>query len=309
MSIKPFVDRPEIDPGSRKTVKTSGKNGIDTSQIDSYRAGINVRSMSDFSQILSPVVTGRGLPANQNEKFDFGIEQNTFGQSKLFEDAGEDGKNTFFEDIGNLKNPVAYINANSRTALYPEVLLSPSWLDPAQLDGVLEPLTIRSKINNTSNEGPVVAHDIRGSLMPSSGPEISGKSFKVESFIQFEKNRGSSVSSYFDSQDSAMNIDGYYVSVPGYDDPEDNLISPFKEDMSPEKTLSWNGRSYLPESSIQIQFDQDFTGDSRLGTIGISSNTGFSYRGGHYRTKSTGTGNQKCLGTDSIAFGGLIKNA
>ena len=308
MSIKPFVDRPESDPGSSRKTQVASSDGIDTSQIDVFRAGINIRSMADFGRSMVPVITSRGIPKRQDERFDFTIEQNTFGQSKFFEDPGEDGKNIAFDDIGNYGDPVAYINSDYRYALYPEVLHSPNWIDPGLMDGVLEPLTIRSKINNTTNEGPFVSHDIRASMMPSTGHEILGRSSVVSNLIEFYPS--SKIPPYFDSQDIAMTmeIDGVVLdlSAEGYAFPEPSPVKPFDDTVDLNVTDISRQAGLLSFKTAGL-----FTENPGYGIYGKSSPTGFNYRGGVYEYKDTSTGNktgnQRVNGVDSIAFGGLLK--
>ena len=133
------------------------------------------------------------FPAGSAIRFVPDLEICNYGQPKLFEDPSparkpgvEDGPGPApFDDISGISDPVAYL-VDPGTIQYPMVDVSPNWLDPAMMDSIIEPLAIRHKMSNVSNEGPFTAHDIRASLSPQTGPSIRGLGSVVESFIEFE---------------------------------------------------------------------------------------------------------------------------
>jgi len=218
MSIKPFVDAPAEDVGNavsdpwanaKQAAIDSGQlaatGAMDTSEIDRFRQGVNTRGPSDFVVSMLPWMSDRGFPDNASERFDPTIERNVYGQPKLFEDLGNsgpfNGRFSPFDDIAGVDDPVAFIK-DPGTQRYPIVLLSPNWLDPASMDGIIEPLAIRESLTNASIGGPWVAHDIRASLQPTVGPEILGTSLEISTFIPFEPI--AAIRPYFDAQDSSM---------------------------------------------------------------------------------------------------------
>ena len=297
MAIAPFTDRAEVDVGNSVTV-ISASAGMDTSGFDKARQGVSVRDFSDFRCKLIPYISSKGIPDKTSARFDHTIDKLNFGQPKLFEDLGKKQSAKFlpFDDINDY-NPVSFLNDNG-TAAYPDVLLSPNWLDPGMLDGSIEPLAIRTKINNTSNEGPFVAHDIRGAVMPNAGPEIASRTVFILNFIEFEPT--SKIPPYFDSQDIGNKDDsGFFLSLPGYDFPEEVSINPYVDQQIFQNADFSN--------DLSGSYSQSFTDGLSYGVYGKSTTTGFQMRDGSYVTTKGVTGNQRVNGVDSIAFGGLLK--
>ncbi len=307
MSIIPFKDKPEVDPGAEVIVIT-GSAGIDTTQYDKYRQGANVRNMSDFDKMMVFYVSDKGIAKNARERFNPSLTKLNYGHEILFETLDESGKSVLpWEDINGILNPVTFIN-DPLYAQYPVIMLSPNYLDPAMMNGVIEPLTIRNKLPNTSNEGPFIAHDTRGSLMPAVGPDITNRSTIISNMIEFHPS--SKIAPYFDSQDVAMSmtVDGVKIDLAaeGYAYPEEKAIKPFDDSVN----LNVTDFSEL-DGSTAFKSAGQFTENPGYGIYGRSSPTGYDYRGGVYDSeRTTGgnrTGNQRVNGIDSIAFGGLLK--
>lgn len=287
MAIKPFVERPRVDIDyKRETQVVSG--GMDTSEFNKFRQGVSVRDFCDFGCKLTPYISSKGIPARANQRFDHEIEKLNFGQPKLFEDLGPKASAKFlpFEDINDLNDPVAYLNAPG-TAMYPEILLSPNWLDPGAMDGIIEPLAIRHKMSNTLNEGPFAAHDVRGNLEPLVGSPLTARSVMIEASVEFEPR--SKNSPYYDSQDVGPGS----VGKPGFDYPEDVPVEPFIDKESYRSGI------------MQSDFSQTFTDSLGCGIYVKMAPTGTQINGGSYSSMKGVTGAQLVLGIDSIAFGGL----
>jgi len=319
LSITPFRDRGIVDI-DQVVLVISASGGMDTRSVDKYRQGINIRDPKDYSTLLSPYLSDRGFPAAARDRFNPSIETNTFGQPKLFEDpspalrsgVSSGPKPAPFDDILGIFDPVGYI-LDPGTQRYPVILLSPNWLDPAQMDGIIEPLAIRGSLINASIGGPVVAHSIKASLQPEEGPNLIARGTVITRFIPFEF-YSSEITPFFDSQNIAMsgaNNDKLYLSsfsLPGegYSYEIQNQTSPFddtpilKRDPTSVKTL-------LEPFSVTLFHRGVFIDDPRFGIFGKSAPSGMTYGGGTYATNRHGTGDQWINGTDSIAFGGLLK--
>jgi hypothetical protein len=301
MSINPFKDQPKVDIGQSVTI-TAVTGGMITSQIDSFRQGVSIRDMRDFGSVLKPILTPGGIPSEANAKIDFGIGFNKtiFGQPKLHDDIGEGGKfnGVFapFDDIVGKFSGRDFIN-DPGTQMYPNVMVSPNWTDPGALDGIIEPLTIRGKMPNAQAEGPHPAHDTRGAIMPTVGSEIMGLSVTIESSIPFEP--VATIAPYFDAQDVPFQGTGFNLAIPGFDYPEQREISPFDD----TKSLDSKSFAILNAATSGSREGGEF------GTYQKSSPVGFIYRGGGYTIKQSPslTGAKRVMGTDSIAFGGLLK--
>ena len=291
MAIAPFVERPRVNIDyKREPQVVSG--GMDTSGFNKFRQGVSVRDFSDFGCKLIPYISSKGIPARVNKRFDHEIDVLNFGQPKLFEDLGPKPSAKFlpFEDINDLNDPVAYLNAPG-TAMYPEILLSPNWIDPGMMDGIIEPLAIRHKMSNTLNEGPFVAHDIRANLVPDVGSPLVSRSIFVLNFIEFEPT--SKNPPYFDAQDVGPAKGSFLMAHPGFDFPEELSIEPFEDK-----------ESYRNEI-MQDDFSQNFQDALGCGIYGKMSTTSTQMRDGSYNSMKGITGAQLVLGLDSIAFGGL----
>ena len=310
MSIKPFVDRPKINIGQAVTI-TPVTGGMNTSEINRFRQGVSIRDMSDFRCTLVPIITSKGFTHNAGARMDFSLNKSDYGQPKLFEDLGNDGpfNGIFspFDDIVGRWSAKEYLE-DTGTQMYPNVMMSPNWLDPAMMDGVIDPLEIRHKMSNANAEGPFPAHDVRGSLMPNVGNEILGRGVFVNSVVPFCPE--ASNPPYIDSQDIAMElvspdkIDGVtlFISFPGFDYPEETSIEPFDDNI------------FATDIENQ-QFDVLNTISGSIGDAGEfgiyqkSATVGFIYRTGNYIINQDvlQTGARRVMGTDSIAFGGLLK--
>ena len=161
MAIKPFVDRTLTDVGTFQ-MPVSSSGGMSTTEIDRHRQGINVRGMQDYRFKLSPYISSRGFPEKSSARFNPSLEVNHWGQPKLFLDPAPAVKPGFdsgpgpapFDDIVGIFDPIQFIT-DTGTQMYPTVLLSPNWLDPAQMDSIIEPMAIRHKMSNTMTEGTV----------------------------------------------------------------------------------------------------------------------------------------------------------
>ena len=324
MAVKPFVDQPRVNINETVTV-ISASAGMDTSQIDQYRQGVNVRSPRDFRCMLSPWISDRGFPVKQRARFDPTIEPNHWGQPKLFKDPSpafkpgvQNGPGPApFDDIVGILNPVSYIE-DPGTQQYPVVLLSPNFLDPAQMDGVIEPLSIRGSLINASIGGPVVIHSIKASMQPSNGPELLGLGVEITRFIEFlykEHNRqtnelehNAGIMPWVDSQNIAISEGDFYIPADGYSDQQLHELEPFNDSPPPARdpALDKYNERYFQGLGLDVEYGK-FIDDPRLGIYGKSAPCGFIYRGGSYIVNKEGTGDQWVLGTDSITFGGWLR--
>ena len=87
----------------------------------------------------------------------FEREELSFGVQKEYRN------DTIYQDIANF-NPVAFIEDEGSTLMYPQVLSNLSANELDAYDGVIEPLVIRSRASRNSIDIPYEVHDIRGAL-------------------------------------------------------------------------------------------------------------------------------------------------
>ena len=83
-------------------------------------------------------------------------------------------------------NPVQFLLDDNATLMYPLILWNASMKDPDQLDGVIEPLTIRSRASRQNPESPFFAHDIRGLLISDSSECSRLNSVPIVQYIDME---------------------------------------------------------------------------------------------------------------------------
>jgi len=155
----PFRDRPIVDLSPPLANSKPTRNGINTAEIDKYRQGTSVRAMSDYRQSLIYLPGSANFPFLVSQKLTHTLETTTYGQAKLWEDP-----EPFYEIPGRI-DPVAYLNSCCNGVMtYPVILDTPYFLDPAQMDGVIEPLDIRRTRINSATGGPFTSHTIRASV-------------------------------------------------------------------------------------------------------------------------------------------------
>lgn len=158
-SEEPFRDRPVVDLDPPVSTLKPSKAGIDTREIDKFRQGASVRDMSDYRKSLIYLPGSANFPFIAGQKLSHILETTSYGQAKLWEDPSP------FYDIPGRINPVIYLNSCCEGVLaYPVILDTPYFLDPAQMDGVIEPLDIRRTRINSAIGGPFTSHTIRASL-------------------------------------------------------------------------------------------------------------------------------------------------
>ena len=80
--------------------------------------------------------------------------------------------------------PVAYIQDDIGTLMYPVIMANVSMKDPDQYDGVIEPLEIRSRASRNSPDGYFVAHEIKGMVMTEMAEDSRKRSNPITQFIE-----------------------------------------------------------------------------------------------------------------------------
>jgi hypothetical protein len=86
-----------------------------------------------------------------------------------------------------LAGPVAYIEDDIGTLIYPIIMSNVSMKDPDQYDGVLEPLEIRSRASRNSPDAYFVAHDIKGILQSDVAEDSRRRSNPITQFIDNDR--------------------------------------------------------------------------------------------------------------------------
>lgn len=222
------------------------------------------------------------LPILGPEADNFYLTGTVFGHPKSFSD------NTPFQDVADFE-VLNYINDVSGTQEYPAVLGNVNIPDPSQMDGVIEPLTIRSKVAGTSIESPYVAHDIRGALQEGNEDVL----FRVDRVEQhYPTSHPSVVVPYIDSGETLGDHLTTSVKLPGYSSGLSRVVKPFADSERLVKTdlsSSISGEDVLAALRAMSPDQQDFIPQNHR-----SAGAGFTY-------------DKNLHGTDSLAYGGLKK--
>jgi hypothetical protein len=217
------------------------------------------------------------------------VDRRDYGQPKLFKDDEP------FEDMPGF-NPVAFLEDGGCSMIYPYILFNVSMKDPDQMDGVIEPLTIRSRASRNSIDWPFEAHRVSGFFM--GGAEDSrGWSCPIVQQINL---RHTSFEPYEDggyefmgqTMSGSVYIEGHlhddhetllpWVDSSDYVEAYEDLAD-VRNSVSHEKNLFELAFGHM-SGSIDGMNDRDYK----------SSTAGFQYIG-------------SLQGTDSIAYGGLKK--
>lgn len=222
------------------------------------------------------------LPILGPEVDSFYVTGANFGHPKSFSD------NTPFQDLSNF-SVLNYINDVSGTQEYPAILGNVNIPDPSQMDGVIEPLTIRAKLAGTSVEAPHVAHDIRGALQEGNEDYM----FRVDRVMQqYPTSHPTVVVPYIDSGETFGTHLTTSVKLPGYTSGLSRIVKPFSDEdrlVKSDVSSTITGNDVLAALAAMNPDQQDFIAQSHR-----SAGSGFTY-------------DKTPTGTDSIAYGGLKK--
>ena len=260
-------------------------------------------------ETTSPLTdAGSSLTLSPNHE----TEKRDFGQTKHFKDGIP------YEDMKKY-NPVDFLLDDNATLMYPLILWNASMKDPDQYDGVIEPLTIRSRASRQNPESPFFAHDIRGLLISDSSECSRLNSIPIVQYIDLED------TSFDWFEDGIENFGGKLLYSngeektgpmhPGYLTQNESTINPFVEmtdweevnavvNVSEVTTAEDPGNMAL--ALLDMAKSEFNKSDGTLGYTNANSRNDRLPR--HHKSSGAGfTYNNNVQGTDSLAFGGLLK--
>lgn len=282
MSFIPFKDKPGINTQSanvsgsasvalsfdnvtkiRLTAVQSGSS--DLSSTDHLRQG---NEIVDVSQRFGGVQPKMGSEIDSNF-----INFNILGVPKEFQD------DTIYDDIQKI-SPVSRLTYSSSLIEVAKQTVQ------EQYDGVLEPLTIRTKTLND-------VHEIKADFMDGN-VDLNSRSDFIQQFI--EKKSPSTIEPFQDSTDSFGNSISGSIKLPGITTSVVKKINPYDEtafDNFLSSSFASSGRTGL--ANIVLSMSLGVSGAQ--GNFGIVDHLKKSATAGYQYFSSTE------LGTDSIAFG------
>lgn len=289
MAISPYIDRSRNDLNARRNVNNDAAVKTQaSSDLFRHAQGVSLKTYRDTKCRMLPLISANGYPQGRQQVINHQMEQTSFGDVLLFETAGQTEGFYPFEDISSGRDPVSFIRDPGITA-YPQVILNPNYLDPGQMNGIIEPLSVRGTIAGASIDSPFVARTIKASLMDS---PIS----YVRTDIDYKMNYDLTPR-FIDSQDTRMTSGKFNLAIPGISDFGTMPTSPYDD--------SYTALHIVNDLMTQSEtLFNDFIG------VGIISkmvmNTMFDFE----RNKSVlrgRTGIRNVTNVDSLAFGGFLR--
>ena len=171
--------------------------------------GVEIKTFGQMYQGLAPkirplndpimVVGGKRIDnikiSDENLSFEVGTKKielfPNFEKDDLSFGLGEEYKHdTIFKDISTY-SPVAYIQSSTPISsvelafedeIYPRVFTANSYQNLNDYDGVIEPLTIRSRANNTSIDGPFEPHGVRAAIS-NAGEDVRRRNNPIVDYV------------------------------------------------------------------------------------------------------------------------------
>lgn len=142
--------------GSRIGKVTVFTEGLAVDHFDAYRQGKNIQNLNQFAKSLLPQLTvNRSIMISNKNTFNYRVQQIEYGQSSLHETYDTFKKKFIpFEDFPGKLNPVDLIEAGDYILQY--MIITDltkdmnQFVNPDNLDGVIEVFEIRESFANTS---------------------------------------------------------------------------------------------------------------------------------------------------------------
>lgn len=148
-----------FDEGPKVVIKVTtavNSSSIDTSGFDSHRQGVELSTIKHFD--AGTVKIHAGEPGHV-------MRRNRYGMDKNFRTAVAFAELDYF-------SPIVFLNAQATMSpllrsliTFPIITSDNDHIENYVYNGVIEPLTIRSKASFYSIEVPFESHDVRGGIM------------------------------------------------------------------------------------------------------------------------------------------------
>lgn len=270
----PFIEAPTV----RASFPTSHISGSYTADIDPLRQGVEI---ANDKQRYAGTLPKLGTGDNDHE-----LSLTVFGQPFEFREEEP------FEEIAKF-DPVVYMS-NTASLMFPIVLGNASFLDPERFGGFIEPLGIGSRgfILETAE---FEAHTVRAHIQDGNEDSFAKTDRIVQTFrIAVSASLGDL---YIDATDiMGASASGSIILVGVFPESE-KMIDPFNESISPSRSFLSSAIDSVGPADI-VQALLRMTGaasDEYVPDGDRSMGTGFTY-------------DLNVRGTDSLAFGGLLRS-
>lgn len=284
---------------------TKSRIAMDTREIDYFRQGVNVAT---DKQKYTPLAYKLSSNTQRNlGRPDHYVEQREFGQTLNYEG------NVPFNDIEGRYTPydlTTNMLLDSDTVQYP-IVYENNIIEPIRNNGILEPLAIRETVLNNSADSPWQAHKISG--------EISGANTSPEFGTILITNDIKRNEDQLKLGNIMLNADCYFDSSEQSFDPVTNSAFTDASDSVYLRTLEKitfpvpGFSSDVPQTEVLFDDTVDITTNELINETEVTSGKQMalpdSFRSNH-TIKSAPSGftyDNNFEGTDSLAFGGLLR--
>jgi hypothetical protein len=222
---------------------------IGDDSISGSLQGVEIKTFGQMYQGLapkirplnSPIMTVNGKRIDNIKIFDENLSTEVgtgkieffpnFEKDELSLGLGEEYKHdTIFKDISTY-HPVEYIQSPTpitrlelafEDEIYPRVFTANSYQNINHYDGVIEPLTIRSRAENSSIDGPYESHGVRGAVS-NAGEDVRRRSNLLVDYVYPIDN---SVEPYLDE---IFDQDTLGMPAPGFFSESSDISPPFED--------------------------------------------------------------------------------
>jgi len=248
-----------------------------------------LRTIVGTTQSTNPLVSTIGrISYVPNHK----VEQRDFGILKLF------NYDVPFEDMAKFDAIVFLLDSGSM--MYPNILDNVSIRNPFELNGIIEPLTIRAAVSLTSIEFPFEAHGTYGFLC--NGAESSRR--RSNPIVQQIDLEDTNFEPYQDGGARVFGSSAAAINIPGFLHNSFNMINPWKESSDVELETD----KLLRSGSLINSTDGSYSDRSMVDALLQSTSSIDDLNDRHHKSATAGFIYINAEdGTDSLAFGGLKK--
>jgi len=276
----------KYDPHSSDYDRDTAKTKDQVNCVAKFTQGVSAKNKTPSGNRALPLM-GTGLDDNIIEILNYGQPQE-FKSNEAFEDIASFSKSSISANKVADTSAIDFINSGDRQT-YALNLINKAHDDPSQFDGVIEAMTIREVLSNTSIENPIIAKSVKG-VVSDGNIDSFGKSSKITNLLPFAT---ASVPAVF--LDGGERMADIFVPTAVWEKEENGV--PFDE--------SQNNKRNVNAQMLLLSASSDMI--SALGSLNPQTEQ---YPPAGFKSSRTGfIFNNGALGVDSIAFGNLRKDA
>jgi hypothetical protein len=266
-----FFDEGPRVPNAKPLTSGINTGSIDTFAIDGFRQGVEITHQKYFD--VGYVKIHAGEPGHRLRANTFGMVNNIRNVQPFFKDAD------YFD-------PVSYIKAqaiNSSSISFPIITSNDDEIENRSFNGIIEPFTIRARVSFFSREAPFESHEVKGALM-NGNTNQAWESDQILTVDRYDLTQKVFYLDMVDVHQGRTPMNGFFSSKKA-------TLLPFVDERLIRDTKSTS--VYATDMSAAMSLMSGSTGNY----ISIG-----------YRSGAAGKDydNNMSIGTDSIAFGGMV---